>query len=173
MNTSVSSSASMIYTSTDAKIFFLNKTGLEIDFYPFIINFHKQDKVISSLCWKGKHPELKNDTVISAIQIPLHVIKETEKIEYIPLNKGDTVIIRRRVFTIDEESEDFRIVELPYIFSEKHAISIANILSNSDTSEYFWRIYKGTNRGKFVCYVWIGLSIDMLSKSFKIGRAHV
>ena len=158
---------SIVKSSIDAKAIFFNKSGIEIDFYPVIINFYIHSKKITSLCWKGTRQDLDHDIIISALGSPIDDIQNPEKIEYIPLNNDDTIIIGNKIFSIkkEEENENFHFIESPFVFSEKLAISIANNLTGADTSNYFWRIYEGAHNNNPICYMWIGVCIEDYNKS--------
>jgi hypothetical protein len=156
---------STVLNSADAKNFFFNKSGIKVNFHPIVINFYQNDEKKSSLCWQGKHKKLKHDVIISIIFDPLDAIQNPDKIEYIPLHKNDTIIIKNRIFTIKKENKNFQITELPFICSEQQAISAANILSENDTSKFHWRICEGTRYNNPIGYIWVGICIEDYEKT--------
>ena len=160
--------ASVVQTSTEAQAIYLNKSGIEIEFYPNIINFYNKDNVFSSLCWKGSHKSSKNEAIVLAINTPSDIVQNFQRVEFIPLNKGDTVIINKRIFTVDKDYENFRFMELFCVSSEQYADSIAQSLKKVNTDEYFWHISIGTVNSVKLCYVWVGFCFNSPENSIII-----
>ena len=102
------------------------------------------------------------------MSMPLDAVQNPDKIEYIHLHKNDTIIIKNRIFTIKKENKNFQVIELPFISSEQQAISIANILNNRDTSDYYWRICEGTHNNIPIGYMWVGVCIEDYSKTVSL-----
>lgn len=155
-----------ICSAKDAQEIFIQRNGKRLNFKPFIINFHKDDYFISSICWKAENSEESNkEIVISALRVPADILNEFSKTEYIPLNLGDTLILNGRILTVEEHDGEIMLMQLPFVYSEECAKSIGNTLTGNDTSDFYWHLVDGIKNNKHLCYVWIGLCIRNPKKS--------
>lgn len=161
-------SVSTVQSANDAQNLYFRNTGIKIEFTPSLINFHKENKTYSSLCWVGHNETSQNEIIVLALKIPSNIPYSYKKIEYIPLTENDTVIIQGQIFTITQSVGGLCFRELPCIYSEKYAISVANILTGTNTKDYFWRIGIGTANNNRPCYIWYGLDLDNPNKNVTI-----
>lgn len=155
----------VICSSAEASEIFLKNSGKTVSFKPYIINFHSNCEIISSICWKGYDKKEKKDAVVSALKVPREIINNFSKTDYTPLNKGDTLIINGKILTVEENNSEFMIMELPYISSEKEALNMARTVTGTDSSDLFWHLATGLNGSTPVCHVWVGLCIESADKS--------
>ena len=146
-------------SSRDAQRIFQNNMGRTVDFRPFIINFYKDDTMISSICWKADDATSDKEAVISALKIPKDIISSSNKTEYLPFNTGDIAIIKDMILTVEENDDEILIMELPYISSSKQAILLGNTLTGRDTSSLIWDLAYGLNDKEKVCALWLGLCL--------------
>ena len=147
-------------SSFDAQRIFQNNTGRKVNFNPFIINFYKDDIMVSSICWKGDDINQEKEDVIFAFSVPKDIATSFDKTEYFALNTDDIVIINNMILTIEKNDDEFLIMELPYISSSKHAISLGNTLTGLDTSFLIWDLAYGLKDKEKICVVWLGLCLS-------------
>lgn len=147
-----------INSSLEAQKIYFKQFGKKLNLKPFIINFYMNDEaIISSIGWKGYDNDDKKEKIVMALKLPLEVVNDSQKTEYIPLNNGDTIIINGTIITAEEREQTTWLMQLPYITSEKYAISIANTLTGRDNSNLFWQLASGFHDEEPSCCIWLGL----------------
>lgn len=157
----------IVNNSQEAQKIFFENTQKSVSFKPYIVNFHNNDDdFISSICWKGCNKVDNKEAIVSAISIPQSVLRNFKKTKYIPLKKGDTLMLNGKIFTIEEKGSLTFIMELPYICSGKYAESIVNIANG--IKNLFWRLALGLSSSEPVCPVWLGVNVNDVEKSMML-----
>lgn len=158
----------IVQNEAEAQKKVLDGIKLKLTFKPYLITFsnNNNDDTSVAFCWRSLLADKKSEITIFAFEDDLNLMKDFDNYEYIPLSQESTFIIEDRIFTIKHSHKGYELMELPYVYSEQQAKSIARVI-NAD-SNLVWDICLAHCENEPLCYVWYGKSNIDESKSFYI-----